>query len=299
MQDILKTGSCSVVLGSNYYKKFVKPKENKLLKISKIANFHDEFKYISLIKNIKDYENYYCIPEDIKFLLQPTDLMYNSISKIVNNINIFNGKKLHYFFVNYAGDKELFDIISEIDNNRYENYWNSYGEILKFTKHIMNGIRFLHMNKICHLDIKPENIIINTLNRTSKIIDFGFASIEPFDDFINNMKGTPGYFPKKIRNEQVTEWLPKIEATDLIQDNDGSIPIIKNQLLVYKIDSYCFGRVLYYLKYFYDKNMSYLSCLSYKKNYKKLNNIIKFLLEKNVDDRITITQCYKKFFINI
>ena len=54
MQDILKTGSCSVVLGSNYYKKFVKPKENKLLKISKIANFHDEFKYISLIKNIKD-----------------------------------------------------------------------------------------------------------------------------------------------------------------------------------------------------------------------------------------------------
>ena len=299
MDNILKSGSCSIVLGSNYYSGFIEKKKNKLLKISNVIKNHNEFKYLSIINKIKNYEKYYCIPDEPCKLLDPSEEFYKDISKMVNDNNIFNGNKLHCFYINYAGDKELNDVIFELDNYKYTNYWSSYGSILKFTKHIMDGIRYLHMNKICHLDIKPENIIINTKNRTSKIIDFGFASMEPFYEFINDFRGTPGYFPKYFPNEKVTEWLPIINANDFLPEYDGIIPIKKNPLLVYKIDSYCFGRLLYFLKYIYDRNIeeSCFSCFSNdENNNNKLDLIIDSLLDRNIKTRITITDCYSKFF---
>lgn len=300
MDNIIKNGSCSVVLGSNYYYKFMEKKKNKLLKISNIIDNHNEFKHLLCVKRIENYEKYYCIPDEPYKLLKPTDSFYDNIKSLVNESNIFNGKQLHCFYIDYAGDKELIDIIIELDNYKYQNYWSSYGSVLKFTKHIMNGLKFLHMNKICHLDIKPENIIINTVKGTSKIIDFGFASKEPFQDFIYNLRGTPGYFPKQFKDDKATEWLPFIHANDLFPEGNGLIPIINNNLLVYKIDSFCFGRVLNYLKYFFDENYDIpcFSCFSNEEvNCNKLNDIIDLLLENDVKKRITIIDCYSKFFI--
>jgi serine/threonine protein kinase len=39
---------------------------------------------------------------------------------------------------------------------------------------LSQAIRFLHLNKILHLDIKPENVLL-TKNYTIKLIDFGEA----------------------------------------------------------------------------------------------------------------------------
>ena len=38
----------------------------------------------------------------------------------------------------------------------------------------MEGLNFLHINS-CHLDIKPENIMINLRDNSFKIIDFGLV----------------------------------------------------------------------------------------------------------------------------
>ena len=308
MNKILKSGSCSVVLGSDYYSTFVEKKENKLVKITHIIENHDEFKYLSEVKNIKNYENYYSVPDDIYHLLKPSNSFYNDIKNLVDNTDIFNGaNNLYCFYINYAGDKDLIEVISDLDDSTKKNYFDSYNVILKFTKHIMDGIRYLHMNKICHLDIKPENIVINTVKKTSKIIDFGFASKEPFHDFVNNIKGTPGYFPKYFTGENIYPWLPVINANDTFLCRDGKIPMMKNHLLVYKIDSFCLGRVLYFLKYIYNskqdtKDLSCISCIfPTTENNNNINNkldeIINLLLENNVESRITIQDCFNKFFI--
>ena len=58
------------------------------------------------------------------------------------------------------------------------------------------GIELYTRKGSAHLDIKSENIMIDTKNCTFKIIDFGFCSCEPFDEFAADPRGTPGYFPK-------------------------------------------------------------------------------------------------------
>lgn len=39
---------------------------------------------------------------------------------------------------------------------------------------ILQGLEYLHGRRIIHLDLKPDNIIVSSLNRV-KIIDFGSA----------------------------------------------------------------------------------------------------------------------------
>ena len=53
-------------------------------------------------------------------------------------------------------------------------------------KRILKAIRYCHKNKICHLDIKPENILLDD-NCKPKIIDFGLS------DYFNESDGIPIY----------------------------------------------------------------------------------------------------------
>ena len=59
-------------------------------------------------------------------------------------------------------------------------------------KKIIEGIKFCHDKKVCHLDIKPDNIVINKYFDPI-IIDFGFS--EEFNESIKikEGKGTPHY----------------------------------------------------------------------------------------------------------
>ena len=87
---------------------------------------------------------------------------------------------------------------------------------MEFAVHIMKGLNYLHNIHICHLDVKAENIMVDTFKRTFKIIDFGFYDIEPFDDYLRNIRGTR-VFSKHFQSEKITA-LPKIEANDMIPD---------------------------------------------------------------------------------
>ena len=298
MNSILKSGSCSVVLGSEFYKKFLPEKKNKLIKVTKIIKNHNEYKKLEEIRLIENYEKYFCIPDELIFLLNPSDNSYKYIKNLFINekTDLFHGQ-LSCSYVNYGGDKDLFDTLTDlIDNNDYT-YWSSYQKILNFTKYILEGLQFLHKKKLCHLDIKPENIIVNTINNTYKIVDFGFCDQEPFNDFISDFRGTPGYFPRHYPQKKQKDciFLPKIKANDTEIIN-GVIPLIDNRKLVYKVDSYCFGRVLNFLTLAYKENAFY-SCFNYEiKTKKKLNTIINLLLCDNVYDRITVEECYNNFF---
>ena len=224
--------------------------------------------------------------------------MYVYIKELCSKekMNIFYGP-LQYNYIDYAGDQELLYTICDLQHGNY-NFWKSYNTILKFIKHIMTGLNFLHEKKLCHLDVKSENIMVNTYMHQFKIIDFGFSSIEPFDDYVDNIKGTPGYFPKYFSTEKVTPWFPIIQTNDM-DFIDGYLPMKKDRKLVYKIDSYCLGRVLYFLKNVYDSNITYC-CFRNKKKILdlkiKIDNIISSLIENNVHKRLTINECMRKYF---
>lgn len=288
---LIKSGACSLILGRNHYKKYFRDKKGKLLKVTKTSEQHDETKNLSIVRLIDDYSKYYSIPDELTFLINPKEPFYEHAKKLSGNANFFYGT-IECLYIDYGGDKDLLDCLNNIMKFRDLSFWNSYKKILKFTKHILLGLNFLHQKKICHLDIKPENIVINTHTSKFKIIDFGFSSIEPFVDYIRDIRGTPSYFPKYFPSEKITPWLPKIEANDVIEP----IPMFNNPKLIYKIDSYCFGRVLFFLKYMYDNNKFY-ECFNYeKKKGKKLNAIINDLNENDVYQRLTVDQCLNKYF---
>ena len=292
--NLLKTGSSSIVLGRLYYSKYFQPKERKLLKITKTSDIHNEFKFLKLVRRIDNYDKYYSIPDELTFLLKPEEDFYKYCQKLIKTESIFYGN-VKCVYMDYAGSKDMLDTLNELI--QYDNYtfWCSYRRILKFTKHIMRGLKFLHNKEICHLDIKPENIIIDKYRQTFKIIDFGFSSMEPFDDYIEYTKGTPGYFPKDVLEEKPTEWLPKVIANDFIITN-GKFPLMLDRKQVYKIDSYSFGRVLYFLKHAYDRGKTY-ECHNFEKTKgKKIDKIIDDLIYSNVYERLTVSQCLHKYF---
>lgn len=292
---IIKTGSNAIIIGSGHYGIFLPIKQNKLVKITNVNTRQDDTKYLDIISSIPNYTDYYAIPDEISYILPSSDEFYNHLQLLVKDIDIdiFYGN-LKCVYIDDAGNKELLDTINELYYKSNYSFWKSYKVVIEFCTKIMNGLHFLHEKKICHLDVKPENIMVNTLNRVCKLIDFGFSSIEPFDDYISNIRGTPGYFPKHFNKVNVTEWLPKITANDTILV-DGVLPMVNNRILIYKIDSYCFGRVLYFLKYAYDINYSYC-CFNWEKSTGlKLDKIIKSLIEDDVNTRLTIKQCLDKY----
>lgn len=292
---ILKTGTFSVVLSSHYFDKHVSPIEDKLLKIVKITDNHNETKNLSIIRKIPNYKDYYSIIGEVNFILFPTDIFYKVVQNLVadQEMTIFNSC-LNCYYIDNAGDLEMHDSLDYLIHGDYS-FWKSYKIILKFVHKILLAVSFLHKHNMCHLDIKPENIMIDTSKYNFKLIDFGFSSVEPFKDFCNYPKGTPGYFPKQMSKEAPTGYLPKIRAIDLELIN-GEIPMRRNFRLVYKIDSFCLGRVLYFLKYVYDEEKVYGCWNTERRLGRKIDSIAADLLCNDVYMRITATQCLEKYF---
>lgn len=292
--NLLKTGANSIVLGPGRYGTYFKPKTNKLLKVTRIIKDHDEFRLLANVRSIYNYKNFYAIPEDLGVVLKKDDSFYKYLEDLVKfeYMTIFKDD-LYCYYMNYAGKKDLLDIINSIDVHKDFSIFKNYKTIYKFTKQILSGLKFLHEKDIAHLDIKSENIMYNEYDNKFRIIDFGFSSKYPFDDYIQTVKGTPGYFPKQFDNTEVTESLPMIYANDM-----NHIPPMKyNRRLVYKIDSYCFGRTLQSLFIIFEKNYSPTCfCNCQTRQIKIILEIMELLLRNNVYTRPYIKEILHRFF---
>ena len=295
LSKILKTGTFSVVLSSHYYNKYIPHIDGKLLKIVKISDTHNETTNLNVIRKITNYKDYYSIIDEVRMLLFPTDIFYKVVQSLVadQEMTIFNDC-LSCYYIDNAGNLEMHDSLDYLMHGDYS-FWKSYKIILKFIHKMLLAVSFLHKHKMCHLDIKPENIMINTNTSDFKLIDFGFSSVAPFKEFCNYPKGTPGYFPNQMPNETPTDYLPNIRAIDLELINED-IPMRQDFRLVYKIDSFCLGRVLYFLKYVYDEEKVYGCWNTERRLGHKIDSIAADLLCNDVYMRITATQCLEKYF---
>lgn len=123
-----------------------------------------------------------------------------SILQSINHPNII---KLY----DYKFDRNKLLLITEYCNcgNLYE--WikkenKQPQEILSVIKQILEGIQYLHSNKIIHRDIKPQNILIQE-PLIIKLCDFGFS--QTFKEEINMFQticGTPLYMSPEILKMQ-------------------------------------------------------------------------------------------------
>eukprot|EP00759_Apiculatamorpha_spiralis_P036971 PhF_6_TR37095/c1_g3_i3/m.54447 len=67
---------------------------------------------------------------------------------------------------------------------------------------VLHGLQYLHDHNVIHMDIKPENILLDE-NGRCKLADFGVSTmLESLDALMEGVQGTPVYFaPEQVRNE--------------------------------------------------------------------------------------------------
>jgi serine/threonine protein kinase len=153
-----------------------------------------------------------------------------------------------------------------------------------FASLILNGLKYCHMSKIAHFDIKPQNIIIDeTLNL--KLIDFSI-SINYRDKNIIKLprQGTEHYMAPEVLNSQIinTKDLEKVDlyslGSMLFNLAFGVYPDeFTSEELEEKFENFSKEENLFYSKYFLD--------------------FIKSLLEQNIKKRINIKQALEHYWI--
>ncbi|XP_059066796.1 pto-interacting protein 1 isoform X2 [Cryptomeria japonica] len=75
----------------------------------------------------------------------------------------------------------------------------SYSWVQRFSMimGIARGIEFLHSNKIIHVDIKPQNIMVDATDNETKLVDFGFSRHVDWEGThrsTDKIIGTKGYW---------------------------------------------------------------------------------------------------------
>ncbi|XP_055013258.1 death-associated protein kinase 2 isoform X2 [Boleophthalmus pectinirostris] len=95
---------------------------------------------------------------------------------------------------------ELFDFIAEKDELLES-------EAILFMRQILQGLSYMHQQRIAHFDLKPENIMLSekVSEPNIKLIDFGLAQrLEPGQEY-RSTSGTPQYIaPEVIKYEPLT-----------------------------------------------------------------------------------------------
>ena len=73
-------------------------------------------------------------------------------------------------------------------------------DILIIMNNIMKALDALHQAGILHLDIKPDNIIVNPHTKEVRLIDFGISLQHKDGKATNNLRGSPSHMPVEIKN---------------------------------------------------------------------------------------------------
>ena len=117
--------------------------------------------------------------------------------RIIKNYHLLSDD--NYFYM--ISKLYSYDIISFINN--YNNINFNENEAKYLIKEMALCVKDCHINNIVHLDLKPENFVVELLNNQIKIslIDFGFSELIESSDLIYsyNIKGTEKYISPELK----------------------------------------------------------------------------------------------------
>ena len=222
-----------------------------------------------------------------KNLIQKRQLIYAITEfKILKMVNSPFITKLHYAF---QTEENLYLIIDYCPGGDLSYYINLKNISIQSTKIIIAelilAVEYLHKNNIIYRDLKPENILIDEDNHI-KLTDFGLSKTNMFlNNSTKSFCGSPAYLsPEMINREGVSK------SADIY-----GIGVVLHEIL-FKITP------------FYDNDVQKLfKNIKYNKlnipnfyNDKDLYDLLKKLLNKDPENRITINEIKKhKFFEDI
>ena len=70
-------------------------------------------------------------------------------------------------------------------------------EAVRIFRQIISGLAYCHRFSICHRDVKPENILLDS-NLNVKLVDFGMAALQPPGRKLETSCGSPHYAAPEI-----------------------------------------------------------------------------------------------------
>ena len=298
--------------------KFVKMKENlkikknmlKILKNQKNLKFFENFELLEYINSgssgvvykgfyLKAPQKYICFKfllneffkDKVEYNIKESKYLDNNIKNKLKSKNIIeyyehiNLKNIGCIIMEFAkfGDLENFQKI--INSKRH------FSEtLLSFiAKQILNGLDFLHQSKIVHMDIKPQNILIDeklNIKITDFSVSFSYKNYNRNEKIVLPFSGTNLYMSPEI-----------ISRTKIDYEDCSKIDLFSLGVVLYNL---AFEKFPYDLSYYYTNNLgllltkinqSKLLIPKLDRNYSKyFQNFLSGLLEKNIKKRTSIQQ---------
>ncbi|GAB6028942.1 Serine/threonine-protein kinase STK11 [Chamberlinius hualienensis] len=122
-------------------------------------------------------------------------LNHKNVIKLIDVLYNEEKQKM-YMIMEYcvSGLQELLDSVS---NSKFP-IWQAHG----YFRQLLDGLEYLHSQRIVHQDIKPSNLLLTT-DGTLKISDLGVAeALDPFSmgDTCHTSQGSPAFQPPEIAN---------------------------------------------------------------------------------------------------
>jgi len=195
---------------------------------------------------------------------------------ILNLIEIIYSEDVLYLILEYMQHGSLAEgnhTIKKIDCEKGD-------KLRRYMRDMVSGLAYLHSQRICHSDIKPENILIGN-NDILKLADFGISR------FLDHGQS------KRVFQEK--EGTLAFQAPECLHESDTKFSL-------YPTDIWALGVTLYQLKYgylpFYDKENERLMKkivsepiqLPPSEKDEDFINLIYALLDKDPSKRITVLE---------
>ncbi|NXF74481.1 ST17B kinase, partial [Sclerurus mexicanus] len=116
--------------------------------------------------------------------------LMKSNPRIVNLHEVYETANEIILVLEYAAGGEIFDLcVPDLD------YRIDERDIVRLIRQILEGICCLHENNIVHLDLKPQNILLSSINPLGdvKIVDFGMSRKLENSGELRHIMGTTEY----------------------------------------------------------------------------------------------------------
>lgn len=79
------------------------------------------------------------------------------------------------------------------------NYKNLEANLYSVVRQLVEGVAFMHKNGVAHLDLKPQNVLVNEASGRLWIIDFSISEIvESVDVVYEGFAGTKGHAAPEV-----------------------------------------------------------------------------------------------------